>query len=420
MRVLVAPHELAIGGSQINAIDLAAGVAAAGHEVAVWGMPGPLVDHVAARGLEFIPARTLRYRPAPSRIAQLMAVAASRRLDLVHAYEWPPCLDAYYGAHLTLRTRLVCTVLSMAVSPLVPASVPLIMGTAALGDQARRSHRAPVWVIEPPIDTDADHPGIDGSGFRQEHGADHDTLLVVTVSRLAVDLKLDALVRAIDAVDMLAGRLPVRLLLVGDGPAGDALRARARAVNARWGRNVVAFTGAMPDPRHAYAAADVVVGMGSSALRAMSIGRPVVVQGERGFSEIFEPATYGHFLRHGFWGLGDDAPGAHRLAGQLAGLLADRERRRALGTLGRRVVVERYALRRSVGALLGVYGQVLEHQPRRRPADVVATAARAVQVEVHNHDPRRKRLRAGVEHARLRAARRPAATGGRLLPEAAA
>jgi L-malate glycosyltransferase len=50
-----------------------------------------------------------------------------------------------------------------------------------------------------------------------------DELLVVTVSGLAIDLKLDALVHAIDAVDRLADRYPVRLVVIGDGEARDAL-----------------------------------------------------------------------------------------------------------------------------------------------------------------------------------------------------
>jgi hypothetical protein len=102
LRVLVYPHELTIGGSQINAIDLAAGVAAAGHDVIIYGIPGPLVDYIEERGLRFLPARRLKYRPAPSRIAQLATIALREKVDLIHAYEWPPCLDAYYGAGLLL------------------------------------------------------------------------------------------------------------------------------------------------------------------------------------------------------------------------------------------------------------------------------------------------------------------------------
>jgi glycosyltransferase involved in cell wall biosynthesis len=407
MRLLVAPHELAIGGSQINAIDLAAAAAEAGHEVSVYGVPGPLVDYIEQRGLEFIAARRLKYRPAPSRVAQLLSIARRRKLDLIHAYEWPPCLDAYYGAHLAAGVRLVCTVLSMSVSPLVPRSVPLIMGTEELGDEARRCHRGRVWVMEPPIDAASDHPGIDGRAFRAAYGVGDRELLICTVSRLAIDLKLDALVRAIDAVDLLAGRYPVRLLLVGGGPADDSLRRRAEAVNVRWGREVVGFTGPLADPRPAYAAADVVVGMGSSALRAMSIGRPLVVQGERGFSKTFAPEALPYFLWRGFWGIGDDPPTGDLLAGQLDALLRDAGLRERLGAVGRRTVEERFSLDYFARHLLDIYDEVAGTHRRVRPAELVVPAVRAIRMEAENHDPRRKRERHARETALLTAAAGP-------------
>jgi glycosyltransferase involved in cell wall biosynthesis len=406
MRILVAPHDLGIGGSQINAIDLAAGVADAGHDVVIYGVPGPLVDHVRARGLEFVAARPLRYRPAPSRILQLAELARRRKLDLIHAYEWPPCLDAYYGAHLLRGVPLVCTVLSMSVSPLVPPSVPLIMGTEDLGDDARRTQAAPVWVLEPPIDVEGDHPGIDGAAFRHECGADDDTLLLVTVSRLAIDLKLDALVQAIDAVDQLAGRRPVRLAIVGGGPAEAALRERADAVNARWDRQVVHFTGPLPDPRPAYAGADVALGMGSSALRALSIGRPVVVQGEGGFSKVFEPATLPYFLRYGMWGRDEPGWTVSQLAEQIDDLLAAPARRAELGAFGRRTVADRFSLARAVSRQLEIYAEVQSRGRRASSADAALAARRAVRLEIDNHDPRRKRARRAAEHALLAAAGR--------------
>lgn len=406
MRLLIYPHDLSIGGSQINAIDLAAGVAEAGHEVFIYGVPGPLVGYIKKRGLRFVSARRLRYRPAPSRIMQLTNIARRERLDLIHAYEWPPCLDAYYGAGLICGVPVLCTVLSMSVTPYVPASVPLIMGTADLGDEARRVQRGDVWVLEPPIDVMSDHPGIDGSAFRRAHGVADGELLVVSVSRLALDLKLDALVRAINATDLLAGRYPLRLVLVGDGPARDALLERAMTVNRRWGREVVSLPGIELDPRSAYAAADVVVGMGSSALRALAIGRPVVVQGEKAFSEVFEPATLDLFLRQGFYGLADDAPNVDRLADQINGLLANSERREALGRFGRQVVAERFSLERAVRVQLAIYEQVLRNPPRRHIPDALRSASRALMLEVKNHDPRRKRERSAREQELLAAARR--------------
>lgn len=406
MRLMVAPHDLEIGGSQINAIDLASGVAEAGHDVIVYGAPGPLVERILSLGLDYVPARTLRYRPAPSRVAQLMALARQHRLDLIHAYEWPPCLDAYFGAHLLQGVPLVCTVLSMSVSPLVPCSIPLVMGTEALGDEARRTHRAPVWVLEPPIDVDADHPGIDGVSFRQRLNLAEGSLLVVTVSRLAIDLKLDALVQAIDAVDILARRRPVRLAIVGDGPAAASLHARAAEVNRRWNREIVTFTGSTPDPRGAYAAADVVLAMGSSALRALAIGRPTVVQGEQGFSEVFEPQTLSYFLRQGLWGRAADGWNVQRLADQLDGLLSDPVRRVELGAFGRRTVHERFSLSRAITCQLDIYRDVLARRRRTSPVEAAAIARRAVRLEIDNHHPRRKRSRSRTDQSLLSAASR--------------
>jgi glycosyltransferase involved in cell wall biosynthesis len=404
MRILVYPHDLAIGGSQINAVDLAAGAAAAGHDVVVYGRPGPLVQYIEKRGLRFIPAHRHRYRPGLPRVLELARLARNERLDLIHAYEWPPCLDAYFGAGLIAGVPLLCTVLSMAVMPNVPASVPLIMGTEALGEAARRVQSADVWVLEPPIDTLQDHPGIDGRAFRRRHIIGQDDRLVVVVSRLAIDLKLDALVRTIDAADLLAARHRIRLLIVGDGEARAALDLRAASINRRHQREIVTLTGAELDPREAYAAADVVIGMGSSALRALAIGRPLVVQGEHGFSEVFEPATLATFLHQGFFGTGRGEANARRLAQQVDRLLSSTALANELGRYGRRIVTERFSLERAVPIQLDIYDKVMRSPAGHRLGDVLRSARRALMLEVRNHDPRRKRRQTARELALMAAA----------------
>ncbi len=404
MRILVYPHDLNIGGSQINAIDLAALHAEDGHDVVIYGIEGPLVDYIERKGLPFIAARGLRYRPAPSRIAQLATIARRRPIDIIHGYEWPPCLDAYFGAHLVGGVPLVCTVLSMAVSPLVPPSTPLIMGTEQLGSGARRS-RADVRVLEPPIDVEADHPNVDGEAFRLENSVERDEVLIVTVSRLSIELKLDALVDVIDAVAILADQHPVRLIIVGDGDARAPLEARAAGVNDQTGRLAVTLVGARDDPRAAYAAADVVVGMGSSALRAMAIGKPVIVQGEGGFCLPFTPETEATFLWQGFWGVGNGRSGSVALARHLEALAADPELRSRLGDFGRNTVLERFSLRRAADIMDGVYRSVAT-APRRRPSlkAVSIMASRAGRLELEQHLPKKKRERASFESARLESA----------------
>jgi glycosyltransferase involved in cell wall biosynthesis len=236
------------------------------------------------------------------------------------------------------------------------------------------------------------------------HGVAPNELLVVSVSRLSPDLKLDALVRAIDAVNLLAGRFPLKLILVGDGPARKALETRANLVNHRHGRKVISMPGFEYDPRVAYAAADLVVGMGSSALRGLSIGRPVIVQGEQAFSEVFEPATVELFLEQGFYGLADGHQGVARLAAQMERLLSDPMLRVELGRFGRKVVSERFSLARAVGRQLEIYQQVLANPPRRNPVDAARSARLALMVEVANHFPKRKRAHKEREERILAAA----------------
>jgi glycosyltransferase involved in cell wall biosynthesis len=279
------------------------------------------------------------------------------------------------------------------------------MGTSQLGMLARQTHRAPVWVLEPPIDTSQDHPAIDGAAFRRRHRIAEDEMLIVSVSRLAIDLKLDALVRAIDAVSSLAGRFPVRLVLVGEGAAGPSLAQRAAYVNGQWAREVVTLAGSLLDPREAYAAADVVVGMGSSSMRALAIGRPVIVQGERGYSEIFGPDTVATFLHQGFFGVGSNDAGASRLAAQLEVLLKHREYAKSLGQYGHEVISGRLSLRRAIPLQMAIYDETRNARWSSPASATVTAAMRAIMLELSNHNPHRKRRSAKFEARLLAAAR---------------
>jgi glycosyltransferase involved in cell wall biosynthesis len=397
---------LSIGGCQINAIDLAAEMRELGHEAIVYARPGPLESYIIEeKGLRFVRANDMGPRPAPTRIREVYNLVRREGIDLIHAYEWPPCLEAFYGAHLFNRTPLVCTVLSMSLMPLIPQTVPLLLGTAEMAEDARNARGGSVGVAEPPVDTERDHPGIDGRTFRLELGIGDEELAVVSVSRLAMDLKLDALVDAIDAIELLADRFPVRLVLVGAGDAEDPLRRRAEAVNARVGREVVLLPGSRFDPRPAYAAADVMVGMGSSALRAMAHGRPVIVQGERGFSRTFERASADQFLWAGFYGIGDGGSGAVPLAEQLEALFLDPGRRQSLGRAGRELVVERFGLKTAARNLIEVYEQAtIRPQLPALWREAARVGRRAVANEGRLHLPSVKRARDSHDRSRLETA----------------
>jgi glycosyltransferase involved in cell wall biosynthesis len=354
MRLLVAPHLMEIGGSQLNAVELAAQAARAGHEVVVFGPDGELAPRVRDLGLEHVRAPVEGSWPSRRNAARLVELVRERRIDLVHGYEWGPALDLAYGPHLLLGTPLVVTVLSMDVPHFLPRHVPLVVGTREL--VASSTARYPrVQLIEPPIDTDANAPTADRAAARHGFGVADDDVLLAVVCRLTSDLdKLAGVLEAISATETLAARYRVRLLVAGDGPGLPQVRAAAEAVNARTGRPTVVVTGALLDPRPAYDAADVVLGMGSSALKGLAFARPLVVQGTSGFWETLTPVTAATFLEQGWFGAGD-GDGVPTLIDRLEPLLADPALRVDLGSFGRRLVTERFSLTGAAAVLDDLY-----------------------------------------------------------------
>ena len=367
MRIAVYPHMLEIGGSQLNAVELAAAVRDLGHEVLVFGQPGPLVERVREMELEFVAAPRPRGRPAPRVMRALCGLVEQRAVDVVHGYEWTTALEAYWGPRARLGVPAVATVMSMAVAPFLPHDLPLIVGTEQIAAHEREAGRSLVAVIEPPVDVRHNAPGaVDATGFREQYGLDGEANLVVCVTRLAAELKLEGLLAAIDAVAALPATARAQLAIVGDGPTRDAVAARIAQANAGAGRTVAVLTGELRDPRPAYAAADVTLGMGGSALRAMAFGRPVVVQGERGFWQLLEPATLDDFVWTGWYGIGQGREdGAARLAAILDPLLADPARRARLGTYARGLIEERFSLQRAALLQLEHYETAVERAPIR-------------------------------------------------------
>ncbi len=367
IRVLTCLHTLEVGGSQIVAIELAASIARMGYEVLIYGPQGDLVDMIRDLGLEFIeaPAQMTKNRRELSVGVALdvWRVARRRRIDLIHTYEFSPIMDAMYGAHLLRGTPIVMSVLSVFSAHWVPTHPPLIHCTAEMVAEARRSRP---WVehLEIPIDTVANAPVADATAARARFGIAPDEIAVMVVSRLAPDLKREGILSAIEAVGRLTERFPrLRLFVVGDGPSRPEIEGLAASTNARIGREVVTLTGTLMDPRDAYAASDIMLGMGSSALKSMAFAKPLIVQGERAFWKLAEPDTAGLFLHQGWYGLGDGGDGSKLVESILEDLIKSPERWKELGTFGRDLVTTRFSLEAVAKQQEGIYRDALRRRP---------------------------------------------------------
>ncbi len=398
MRVLVYPHTMEIGGSQLNAVDLAAAVRDRGHQVVVYSAPGPLVARVREHGLVHVARRESRLSPGPGTARHLRGVVRDRGIEVVHAWEWPPILEGYAATGPGTGAALVGSVMSMGVADFVPRRVSLTVGTPQLAEEVARRRPGPTTLLEPPVDLVENRPGPGAADFGRAFPAPAGTEQVVIVSRLARELKLEGILTAVEAVARLAGSRPVRLVVVGDGPASHAVAAAAREANHRAGREVVVLTGELADPRGAYLSADVCLGMGGSALRALAHAAPLVVQGEGGFFEVCDPRSAPRFLSGGWYGVDERGPedAVQRLAKTLDDLLGDPGRRAALGAFGRGLVEERYGLEAAAATLEQRYAEARAVRPSAPgwAAGGLAAAPALVSYKVRRRAQRRRGTRA--------------------------
>ena len=202
MKVLVVAHRMDIGGTQTNAIELASHVQKHhGVEVVIAAAPGPAAAWATDRGVDLRLLPDSDRHPSMTRVRALTDIAEDVRPDLVHVWDWPQCFDAYPGLHLRMRLPVLCTCMGMVVPRFIPRHLVTTFGTRELAASARHTRRGTVHLLEPPVDVEANRPGVvDGKELRAEWGIAPDELLISMVSRLESWLKLESLTRTIAAV----------------------------------------------------------------------------------------------------------------------------------------------------------------------------------------------------------------------------
>lgn len=348
LRILVYPHAMELGGCQLNAIELGAALRDRGHHVTVYAEDGPLVEYVHELGLPYIKAAKTHLRPGPAVARDLARIIREQKIDVVHGYEWPPALELYAASWRQRDVAVVSTVMSMSVSPFIPTSIPMGVSTERIRRHAASTRQGQVYLLEVPVDTVRNQPDGAGRQFRADYPEEADVLQVVIVSRLVPELKLEGILTAIRVAGQMYGERKFRLVIVGDGASRDEVEQAAAEVNNRHKQKVVLLTGSLDDPRGAYDSADICIAMGGSALRALSYGKPLIVQGEEGFFETLTPANVHMFHEQGWFGVGDNPDGAElRLTELLAQLLDDAGERQMLGDYGRELATSRFSLTRT-------------------------------------------------------------------------
>ncbi|MBE4739434.1 MULTISPECIES: glycosyltransferase [Streptomyces] len=358
------------GGVARVVTDLVRAQLAEGLRVAVACPDGPLAPELRALGADVRHWAATR-SPGPTLLSEVRGVRRildDVRPDLVHAHS----AKAGLAGRLVVRGRVPTVFQPHAWSfeAVDGAMAALALGWERTGARwasrvvcvseaeritgLRAGVRARWTVIPNGVDAGRFHPAAVDTVRAQLpllSEVDPAAPLVVCVGRLCRQKGQDVLLAAWDEV---LRRVPrARLVLVGDGPEGERLRALAP--------EGVLFAGAVTNAVPWYQAADLVVlpsrweGMALAPLEAMACGRPVVLTEVDGARES---------LPSGQEPVPVEDPAA--LAGAVARLLLDPLLRESLGHQGRRHVLTTHDVRHTNEAVAGVYRELLGGADGRR------------------------------------------------------
>ena len=229
-----------------------------------------------------------------------------------------------------------------------------LVPTAALRDELAAAGFHGLEVVARGVDTSLFDPARRSPALRARWGADEETPVVLHVGRLAPEKNLDALACAFEALAVAAPR--ARIVVVGDGPAREALQARAR------GAVFAGVQSGLPLAEH-YASADLFLfpslteTFGNVWLEAMASGLAVVAFDRAAAAELIDEGRNG-------WRVPGDS--ATVFATRAAAAASDLATVRAVGRAARAAALVR-CWDRIVARVEAQYGRLLSERDARLP-----------------------------------------------------
>lgn len=362
LKVLLLTTHLDTGGIPVYVVELALGLRRLGHEPVVVSAGGWMESRLKEAGVrhERVPCRTsseLNPRLWLAVFPRLLAICRRERPDLIHAHTrimqvLAKGLNLLTGvlvvttSHGLYRFRVGRRLFRCWGKTVMAISLPSM---ERLVDQYR---------LAPPDQVVLVVNGVDVAHFRQPPPPQalerfRQSLGLTTgpvvggIARLSPVKGFDLLLEAVPA---LVAKFPgFRVLLVGDGPAREALIAQAYRLGIE---ERVLISHPLRDTRVALAAMDVFVapaleeGFGLALVEAMAAGVPVIAARAGGPAEIVEDGRSGLLV----------PPGESRpLAEAIDRLLSSPQERRRMAQAAQERVRARYDMKRVVQQVEAVY-----------------------------------------------------------------
>lgn len=326
------------GGSGVVATELGLALAAEGHVVHFITYDRPVrlgrdIANIFYHEVRVSDYPLFDYQPYELLLtSKLVDVVLHEQLDLLHVHYAIPHASAAWmaqqilrgkGIHIPFITTLHGTDITLvgrdpSFEPVITYAIEHSTAVTAVSESLRRETfehfpvKRDIEVIPNFIRTER-YGGQPDRSLRQRFAPNGEKLLVHVSNFRPVKRVLDVLKVFLEV----HGRMPARLLLIGDGPDRQAAEALCRA-NGTCGD--VLFLGKMTEPDAVVASCDLFVqaseteSFGLAALEAMACGVPVVSTNTGGTPEVVE---------HGVSGLLNPVGDVQGMAGNVLAILKD-------------------------------------------------------------------------------------------------
>jgi glycosyltransferase involved in cell wall biosynthesis len=329
-----------INGAVMHCLLLTRELVRRGHQVTIACRPGAWIGgQLADEPVAVVESELSRWPPRELR--RLAAIARERRIDVLHSHM---SRAHFFGVLLRGWSGVPCV--ATAHSRHVQLHWMFNDGVIAVSEATRRYHRTRNFVRRRRVEmihNFADHQRFTVAGAtarwstRERLGIDQTAPLLGAIGAIVPQKGLVYLLEALSRVRAIVP--DVRLLLVGDGPAGHAAALRAAAQDLGID-DAILHLERRTDVPELLAALDVFVSasldenLPQSVLEAMAAGIPVVATAVGGVPECVSAEETGLLV--------PPADG-RALAAAIVRLLDDPGARQRLGAAGRRRVQEYFA-----------------------------------------------------------------------------
>jgi len=370
--VLMTLMGLEIGGAETHAVVLARHLKEMGYRV-VLASGGGLYEKIIARhGIRHYRVVLDDKRPLAiyRSVAALRSVIASEGVALVHAHARIPAFVSGLAAKLE-GINFITTAHAMFSTEwrfryLSRWGEKTIAISSDIKDHLTKKFRVAeenIVLIPNGIDTETFNPDLPAGDLEEELHLERNgsKSVVIYVSRLD-EVLAGVAQNLMEACARVYGDFPsLRLLIAGDGDRAGEVAAGAAEVNARAGVELVRLLGARTDVNRIMAAGDLVVGVSRAALEAMSCARNVILAGGEGYGGLIGANDLKVFESDNFTGrrFKKTATVANLEHSLREFLRLPPDRKKHLGRILRRYIVENYSSLKMAGETAKVYEKVL-------------------------------------------------------------